>query len=70
MADTTAHPITVAELGQLPDSEPFRYELRHGILIKEPRPKARHYKLQRRLRQVLERAAGETGIVPESSPSS
>ena len=63
MADTTTHPMTVAELDQLPDSELFRYELRHGELIKVPPPKARHYKLQRRLRQLLERAAAETGIV-------
>lgn len=64
MADTITHLMTVEEYSRLPEeSGGFYYELHHGELVKVCRPKPKHYKTQRRLRQLLEAAAGEAGIV-------
>jgi hypothetical protein len=59
-----AHLITVAEYEQIPGrNEGFYYELHHGELVKVCFPKAKHFRLQRRLRQLLEAPAGTAGIV-------
>ncbi len=63
MADTTTHLMTVEEFRQLPETGPFYYELRHGELVQVTRPKLKHTKIQRRLRQLLEPIAGDAGIV-------
>jgi Uma2 family endonuclease len=55
--------MTVEEFRQLPETGPFYYELRHGELARVPRPKSGIYKLERRLRRLLERLAGEAGTV-------
>jgi Uma2 family endonuclease len=59
-----AHLMTVAEYEQIPErNEGFYYELHHGELVKVYFPKPRHYKLQRRLRRLLESPAGDAGVV-------
>jgi Uma2 family endonuclease len=63
--------MTVEEYSRLPEqSGEFYYELHHGELVKVSRPKARHYKTQRRLRQLLEAAAADAGIVDTEIPFS
>lgn len=69
MADTTTRLMTVSEYEQIPEgSGAFYYELHHGELVKVCHPKAKHTKRQRRLRQLLELAAGDTGIVEIEVP--
>ena len=63
MGDTTTRLMTVEEFRQLPETGPFYYELRHGELVQVTRPKLKHYKIQRRLRRLLERSAGNAGVV-------
>ena len=63
MSETTTRLMTVEEFRQLPETGPFYYELRHGELVQVTRPKAKHHKIQRRLRQLLEGPAGEAGVV-------
>jgi Uma2 family endonuclease len=64
MADTTTHLMTVAEYEQIPERNAgFYYELHHGELVKVCFPKRTHYKLQRRLRRLLEDPAGDAGVV-------
>ena len=71
MADTTTDLMTVEEYSRLPEqSGEFYYELHHGELVKVSRPKPRHYKTQRRLRQLLEGAAADAGIVDMEMPFS
>jgi len=71
MADTTTSLMTVEEYTRLPeDNEAFYYELHHGELVKVCRPKPRHTKTQRRLRQLFEAVAGEAGIVEIEIPFS
>jgi Uma2 family endonuclease len=64
MAEATTRLMTVAEYERIPEeSRAFYYELHHGELVKVSHPKAKHLKCQRRLRQLLERASGDSGIV-------
>ena len=55
--------MTFAEFEKLPDSTSGRYELRHGEPVIVAPPKLKHFKVQRRLRRLLDSAAGETGLV-------
>lgn len=55
--------MTFAEFEQLPNPTFGRYELRHGEPVIVAPPKLKHSTVQRRLRRLLEAAAGETGIV-------
>jgi Uma2 family endonuclease len=69
MADTTTGLMTVEEYCRLPlENGEFYYELHHGELVKVCYPKAKHTKTQRRLRQLLEAAAGDAGIVETEIP--
>jgi Uma2 family endonuclease len=45
--------VTVAEFRELPEGGNFAYELHHGEVVAETRPKARHSKLQGRLFELL-----------------
>jgi len=57
--------ITVAQFRELPEGGEYAYELHHGEVVALTRPKARHSKLQARLRHLLEpklRAFGEVTI--------
>jgi len=63
VATSTTRVITFAEFEQLPDPQFGRYELRHGEPVIVAPPKLKHSTVQRRLRRLLEAAAGETGIV-------
>ena len=63
MGDSTTRLITVDEFRQLPETESFYYELRHGEFIPVTRPKLKHQWIQRRSRRLLERPAGEAWIV-------
>lgn len=63
MAITVARPITFAEFEQLPEPKGAYHELRHGEVVEVPFAKHGHAMDQRQLRRLLERAAGETGVV-------
>ena len=65
---TTSGLMTVEQFWELPDDPAFRFELHHGEEIKTSRPGIRHYRLQRRLRQLLERIFGDRGIVDIEMP--
>jgi len=56
-------PMTLAEAERLVDPANGYYELHHGELAVMPFPKMGHVLQQRRLRLLLESAAGESGIV-------
>jgi len=60
---TTSGLMTFAEFEKLPDIPGYRFELRHGELVKVGYPVHEHYLIQRRLRRVMERPAGDHGIV-------
>src|SRR5579872_469206 len=56
--------MTFAEFEQLPNPpEGFRLELRHGELFQVAPPKFEHSRVQWQLRRLLERAAGDAGIL-------
>jgi Uma2 family endonuclease len=56
--------MTYAEFERLPDHPTgLRFELRHGELVKLAPPKHQHYRVQQRLRRLLESAAGNAGEV-------
>lgn len=63
MATTHTRLMSFAEFAQLPDPQTCRYELRHGELVTVAPPKHKHYLVQRRLRRLLESAAGDAGEV-------
>jgi Uma2 family endonuclease len=64
VASTTTKLMTFAEFEQLPNPpEGFRLELRHGELFQVPPPKFEHSRVQWQLRRLLERAAGDAGII-------
>jgi Uma2 family endonuclease len=63
VATSTTRLITFAEFEQLPNPQFGRYELRRGEPVIVAPPKLKHSTVQRRLRRLLEAAAGETGIV-------
>lgn len=48
--------MTFEEAARLPEPKGFRYELHHGELVEVPFPKLLHTRVQRRLRQLLEKA--------------
>jgi Uma2 family endonuclease len=57
--------MTVEQFRQLPEGGEFAYELHHGEVVTVTRPKARHWKLQKRLYGLLEsrlKAFGEVAI--------
>lgn len=62
MATTTNRLVTFAELEQIADAPDGRYELRHGELVKVPPPEFPHFRIQRRLRKLLESAAPAEGV--------
>jgi Uma2 family endonuclease len=60
MATTTTRPMTFEEAARLPEPQGFRYELHHGELVQVSGPEMAHTRIQRRLRILLEKAAGES----------
>lgn len=68
MASITTKLTTVAEYAQIPDPPGGRYELYHGELVKVSFPKSPHIRAQRQLRRLLERAAGDAGVVEKEFP--
>jgi Uma2 family endonuclease len=62
---TTTKLTTFAEFEQLPEVAGFRQELRHGELVQVAPPIHQHSRAQWQLRRLLERDAGETGVVRE-----
>jgi Uma2 family endonuclease len=60
---TTTRLMRVEEFRQLPETGPFYYELHYGELVQVTRPKYKHFEIQRRLRRLLEAAAGQTGMI-------
>jgi len=65
VAITHTRLMTFAEFDQLPEPQTCRYELRHGELVQVAPPIQEHSRAQWQLRRVLERAAGESGVVKE-----
>jgi Uma2 family endonuclease len=64
MGATITHLMTFEEFEQLPETAgPFYYELQHGELVQVPIPKLKHYFMQSHLRKLLERIAGDAGLV-------
>src|SRR5262249_34252190 len=64
MASVPTKLMSFAEFEQLPEhSFGRRQELRHGELIELAPPQLNHWLIQRRLRQLLETASGDRGIV-------
>jgi len=56
--------VTVEQFRELPpDDGPWLHELHHGEVVAAPRPKSKHYKLQTRLAHLLEKRAGNLGVV-------
>ena len=56
--------MTVEQFRQLAEDDgPVYRELRHGEVFPVTRPKFKHYRIQRRVRKLLEALAGEDGIV-------
>src|SRR5277367_4250067 len=56
--------VTVEQFQELPlDRGPVMHELHHGAVITLTRPKAEHYRLQKRLERLLEARAGNLGVV-------
>ena len=60
--------MTFEEFEQLPDNPFGHYELRHGVLFDVPPPKIKHFLLQQRLRELLQKAAGESGSIYTEGP--
>ena len=57
--------ITVAQFRELPEDGGYAYELHHGEVVAVPLPKAKDWKLQGRLRELLQarlRTFGEVAI--------
>ncbi|MBV9506713.1 MAG: Uma2 family endonuclease [Acidobacteriia bacterium] len=64
MAQIKTRLMTVEEFRALPeDTGEVYHELRHGELVQMSRPKLKHWRTQRRIRQLLEPLATESGIV-------
>ena len=56
--------MTVEQFQELPlDRGPVMHELHHGEVVTLTRPKAKHYRLQTRLLDILRRRAGNLGFV-------
>jgi Uma2 family endonuclease len=60
--------ITVAQFQELPEGGEYVYELQHGEVVALTRPKARHSKLQVRLRRLLEPQLNAFGEVTVEWP--
>jgi Uma2 family endonuclease len=60
--------VTVAEFRELPEGGNFAYELHHGEVVAVTRPKAGHWKLQARLRRLLESKLRDFGEVAVEMP--
>jgi len=65
---TTTGLMTVEQYRELPETGPFYYELRQGELVNVSRPKLKHIRIQRRIRQMLDAAFGPRGIVETELP--
>jgi Uma2 family endonuclease len=65
---TTTGLMTVEQYRELPETGPFYYELRKGELVQVSRPKLKHIKIQRRLRELLTAVFGPRGIVETELP--
>ncbi len=63
MATTPIRLMTFEEFEQLPNPRGGKYELHHGELVFVPPPKHGYYKIQLRLRSLLENAVGSLGVV-------
>ena len=68
MATTTTKLLTVEEYLQIPDPPGGRYELYHGELVNVTFPANPHIRAQWQLRRLLERAAGDSGVVEKEIP--
>lgn len=55
--------MTVEQFWELPDTEPFHYELRHGELFKVSRPKLKHTWVQARLNELLQQVIPKRFLV-------
>jgi len=61
--------MTVEQFQELPlDKGPVMHELHHGEVVTLTRPKAKHYRLQKRLERLLEAIAGSRGVVGIEMP--
>jgi Uma2 family endonuclease len=60
---TTTGLMTVEQFWELPDTEPFYYELRQGELFKVSRPKLKHTWVQARLNRLLQKVIPERFLV-------
>ena len=65
MATTHTRLMTFAEFEQLPEPKGDHYELRHGELVTVAPPIQEHSRAQWQLRRMLEKAAGDRGVVRE-----
>jgi Uma2 family endonuclease len=65
---TTTGLMTVEQYRELPETGPFYYELHGGELLTVSRPKLKHIRIQRRIRQMLDAAFGLRGIVETELP--
>jgi Uma2 family endonuclease len=64
VASTTSTRLTTfAEFERLPDPQGGHFELYHGELVEVAPPKLGHLRIQRRLRELLQAAAGRAGEV-------
>jgi Uma2 family endonuclease len=68
VATTTAKLMTFAEFERIPNPPGHRYQLHHGELVKVPFPEFRHVRAQWQLRRLLEKAAGNAGVVHTEMP--
>jgi Uma2 family endonuclease len=60
--------MSFAEFEQLPEPRTCRYELRHGELFTVAPPIRQHSRAQRQLRRMLDKPAGESGVVETEFP--
>lgn len=63
MATATDRLVSFAEFEKMPNAPDGRHELRHGELVKVPPPEFPHFRIQHRLRKLLESAAPAAGEV-------
>ena len=68
MATTPTKLMTVEEFQKIPDPPGGRYELHHGELFEVGNPAHPHVRAQWQLRRLLEKAAGDSGVVHTEMP--
>jgi Uma2 family endonuclease len=68
VATTTTRLMTVAEYEKIPNPPGGVYELFHGELVEVRYPKYPHVRAQWQLRQLLQAAAGNAGVVHTEFP--